>query len=307
MAEPRPPECVIIGGGAAGLSAALVLGRARRRVLLVDEGRQSNRPAPGVGGFLGNDGSPPEALYAAARAELAAYPSVEVRAGRVASARREDGGFVLRLATGGEVRARLLLLAEGMAYGVPDIPGAAELWGGAVFHCPFCHGWEVRGRPLAVLGSGGEGARRALLLRMWSPDVVLAADGPAGLTAGLRGRVARAGVAVEERRVVRLEAAPGDGRPGLAGLRLADGALLRRDGLLVTAPPRLRSSFAEDLGAELTERGTVWVDDLGRTTVPGLFAAGDLAARLPQVATAVAAGSVAATAMVHDLVEAAFA
>ncbi|MGX6449633.1 FAD-dependent oxidoreductase, partial [Patulibacter sp. S7RM1-6] len=177
-------DCLIVGGGAAGLSAALTLGRARKRTLLVDAGRQSNRVAPGVGGLLGHDGRPPTELYAAAREELATYPTVTVRTGEVVDGERREEGFALTLADGNRVTGRRVLLATGMDYAVPELPGAAERWGGAVFHCPFCHGWEVRDRPLAVLERGEHAALRALLLRGWSADVTLLTDGPAELAPG---------------------------------------------------------------------------------------------------------------------------
>src|SRR5262245_44154346 len=137
-------DCLIVGGGAAGLSAALVLGRARRDVLLADAGEQSNRAADAVGGLLAEEGTAPGALYGAGRRQLAAYPSVTLHDDEVrASERREDGSFHARLAVGDDVVARRVLLAMGMAYEPPNLPGVAERWGGAVFHCPFCHGWEV--------------------------------------------------------------------------------------------------------------------------------------------------------------------
>ena len=174
-------DCVIIGGGAAGLSAALVLGRARRRTLLVDAGHQSNLAAHGIGGLLGHDGRSPAELYAMARRELTAYPSVEVRTGEVVSWERVDAGFTLELADGRSESARRVVLATGMDYRHPALPGLAELWGRSVFHCPFCHGWEVRDQPLAVLASGDLAVQKALLLRGWSDDVVLLTDGPSDL------------------------------------------------------------------------------------------------------------------------------
>jgi thioredoxin reductase len=289
-------DCVVVGGGAAGLSAALVLGRARRTVLVLDAGEQSNRPATGIGGLLGHDGLPPAALYARGRAELAVYPSVEIRDLRVTGGSRGDDGFVLSTADGTVVRAARVLLALGMEYEAPDLPGAAELWGGAVFHCPYCHGWEVRDRALAVLGNL-HAAYRALLLRAWSADVALLTDGPAELDAEERGRLERAGVPVDERPVVGVR-----GRDGaLEAVLFADGHELPRDALLVPAPLRQRSALATDLGAELTERGTVDVDAFGQTTVPGLYAAGDMSAATQQVAGAIADGSRAAGAINDSL------
>jgi thioredoxin reductase len=289
-------ECVVVGGGAAGLSAALVLGRARRRVLVLDVGEQSNQPAHGIGGLLGHDGQAPAELYARARTELAAYPSVEVRDLRVTGGSPQDGRFVLSTAGDGMLHAARVLLATGMDYGVPDLPGVAELWGGTVFHCPYCHGWEVRDGALAVLGNPAA-AHRTLLLRGWSADVVLLTDGPADLDADERARLHRASVPIDERRVAGVRSRGG----ALEAVLFADGEELPRDGLLVPPALRQRSSLASDLGAELTERGTVDVDAFGQTTVPGLYAAGDVSSPMPQVAGAIADGSRAAAAINDDL------
>jgi thioredoxin reductase len=289
-------DCIVVGAGAAGLSAALVLGRARRRVLVLDAGEQSNLPAHGIGGLLGHDGRAPGELYARGRAELRAYDSVELRDDRVTGGATAHDEFRLTTADGAEVRAARVLLATGMEYVVPDLPGAAELWGDTVFHCPYCHGWEVRDRPLAVLGNAAA-AHRALLLRGWSADVALLTDGPAELDDGERERLKRAGVAVDERPVAGVR-----GRDGaLEAVLFADGAELARDGLLVHAPPRQRSALAGELGAELTERGSVDVDEFGQTTVAGLYAAGDASSPMPQVAGAIADGSRAAAVINGDL------
>ena len=197
-------DCIIVGGGAAGLSAALVLGRARRRTLLVDAGDQSNLAAHGIGGLLGHDGRSPAELYAIGRDELAAYPSVQLRTGEVVAGERVADVFELELGDGRRERARRVLLATGMDYRPPSLPGLAELWGRSVFHCPFCHGWEVRDQPLAVLARGDKAVHAALLLRGWSDDVVLLTDGPAGLDDDDRLRLAAAGIPIDERPVAEL-------------------------------------------------------------------------------------------------------
>jgi thioredoxin reductase len=293
MSETSTWHTVIVGGGAAGLSAALVLGRARRRVLLVDAGGQSNLPAHGIGGLLGHDGTSPAELYARGRAEIAAYPTVQLRDGRVdAGARTGAGGFALTLDDGTVAEAGTVLLATGMHYARPDLPGLEELWGDTVFHCPYCHGWEARDGRLAVLGAFGA-THRALLLRGWSADVVLLTDGPAELEEADRAALDRAGVAVDERPVAGLR---GDGGR-LRAVRFADGGELERDGLLAYAPLQQRGTLATELGAALTDRGTVDVDAFTRTTVRGLFVAGDASTPAPQVAAAIAEGSFAATAI----------
>jgi thioredoxin reductase len=298
----EPWECIVVGGGAAGLSAALVLGRARRRTLVVDAGAQSNLPADGIGGLLGHDRLPPAELYAAGRREIAAYPSVEVRGGEVVGGSRVDGGFVLELADGSRETALRVVLATGAQYRFPDVPGVAERWGGSVFHCPFCHGWEHREQPLGVLDRGESGVHRATLLRMWSDDVTLLTNGPAELGEEERAAAAAAGIAVDERTVSALRGPS----PELSGIAFADGTERPLGGLLVPVQLHQRSTLAEQLGARLAEPGPVAAEPIAvdarlQTEVPGLVAAGDSAAQMPSVANAVAAGSLAAASVVQSL------
>ena len=295
-------DCIVVGAGAAGLSAALVLGRARQRTLVVDAGRQSNRVADGIGGLLGHDGRPPAAFYTAGRDELATYPTVELRSGEIVGGERRDGGFVLELADGSREPSRRVLLAAGMDYRFPDLPGIAERWGRSVCHCPFCHGWEVRDEPLGVLDRGPSGVQRALLLRVWSDDVTLLANGPAELEAEDAERLSAAGVVIDERRVTELRG-PGS---TLTAVGFADGEERPCGGLLVPVTLHQRSTLAEQLGAVAADPGPVVVDGLEldpafHTSAPGLSAAGDLSGQMPSVANAVAAGSSAAAMIVHDL------
>lgn len=295
-------DCVIVGGGAAGLSAALVLGRARRRTLVVDAGQQSNRAAHGIGGLLGSDGRPPAELYAHGRTELAAYPSVEVRDGLVVDAAPVVSGFTVELADGARVSTRTILLATGMEYRPIPLPGVDELWGGSVFHCPFCHGWEVRDRPLAVCANGDRAVHTALLLRGWSDDVVLLTNGPAELTHEQQELLAAAKVPVDERLIAELAAVGG----ALEAVVFTDGDRLPRSGMLVSSTLHQRSPLARRLGVEFAEPGpvavdAVKVDPLCRTSVPGVFAAGDVSAQMPQVAAAVAVGSLAGAAVMQTL------
>jgi len=286
-------DCVVVGGGAAGLSAALALGRARRRTLVVDAGRQSNLPAHGIGGLLGFDGRPPAELYATGRAELENYPTLEVRTGEITTGRADGDGFVLGLADGGEIRTRRVLLATGMDYVTPPIPGLAELWGRSAFHCPFCHGWEARDQPIAVLASGERAEHMALMMRGWTDDVVVLTNGVAAVTGDLP---------VDEREVARLVSEAGE----LVAVEFTDGSRLPRRAVLVATTLRQRSDLAAQLGVAAMPPGPVLadavaVDPFHRTSVPGVFAAGDLSVSMPSVAAAIAAGSLSGAAIVQSL------
>ncbi len=271
-------ECVIVGGGAAGLSAAMVLGRARRRTLVLDRGGQSNRAAAHVGGLLGNDGTPPDELYERGRAQIAAYDAVSMRDAEAIDARADGEGFVVMLGDGGgEVRSRALVLATGMDYEVPDLPGFAELWGGQVFHCPFCHGWEVRDKAVVVLGLQAEMTEQmAKLISGWTDDVTVV--DPAEVT-GLR---------IEEGQ--------------LQAIELRDGSEVSCEAVFVHAPLSRRGELAEALGLELTEAGLVAVDGMARTSVPGVYAAGDLAVAPQQVAIALGSGHLAGIVVTRELI-----
>ena len=297
-------ECLVIGGGAAGLSAALVLGRARKRTLVIDAGRQSNRAAHGIGGLLGHDGRPPAELYELGRKELEQYPSVEVRSGEVRIAKRCGTGFQVELADGTRERVKRVLLAMGMDYRPPELPGLEEIWGTTVFHCPFCHGWEVRDQPLAVLAEGERAVHMATLMRGWSDDVVLLTGGSGGLDAEHRAGLSGAGVTVDDRQVAGLASERGE----LTAVVFADGSRLPRRGLLVPTTLHQRTDLAAQLGVKFAAAGPVSVDAIevdamSRTSVPGVFAAGDVCAQMPQVAAAVSAGSLAAVSVVQSLME----
>jgi len=295
-------DCIVVGGGAAGLSAALVLGRARRRTLVIDGGRPSNAVAEGIGGLLGHDGRPPAELYAAGRAELSRYAAVEVRTGDVAEGSREGDTFVLTLGDGTTETTRRVLLATGMDYRHPEVPGLAERWGRSVFHCPFCHGWEVRDRPLGVLDRGATGTHRALLLSMWSDDITLFTDGPSELDADDASRLRRAGVTVDERAVSGLRGPAAE----LEAVAFDGGEERPCGGLLVPVTLHQRSPLAASLGVSLAPPGplaanAIEVTGMGATSVPGVFVAGDAGQIMPSVANAVAAGSSAAAGIVQSL------
>lgn len=297
-------ECVVVGGGAAGLSSALVLGRARRRALVIDAGQQSNRPDEGIGGLLGNDGTSPSRFYEAAGAEVDRYPTVERIAGTVADGRREDGGFRLATAGGEAITAANVILATGMRYEHPDLPGLAELWGRDAFHCPFCHGWEARDGHVAVIVDQLPDAMRARLIGLWTDRVTVVTGGRAIGDPEQLAALEAAGVRIDERLPERLESADGS----LRAIRYEDGGELEVDSVMVPTTMRHRSDLAFRLGARARDGENpmivdpLEVDYLQRTSVPGLAAAGDVAtAGAPSVAAAIAEGHRAGAGVVHDL------
>lgn len=298
-------DVVVVGGGAAGLGAALALARARRTVLVVDAGRPRNAPAAHVHQVLGREGTPPAELLAIGRREVTGYGGA-VLSGRVSALTRADDGFRVDLADGRSVRARRVLVATGLTDQLPDVPGLAGLWGTSVLHCPYCHGWEVRDRPIGVLGSGSQSAVQALLWRQWSEDVVLFPHTAAAPTAEERALLTARGVRVVEGTVAGLEVVAG----ALAGVRLASGDVVAREALVVAPRFTAAAGLLAGLGVEPVEqvvhgavRGTrVPADPAGRTEVPGVWVAGNVADVTAQVMAAAAHGVAAAAAINVDLV-----
>ncbi len=305
MAPDERYDVVVVGGGAAGLSGALALARARRRVLVVDAGTPRNAPAGHVHNVLGHEGTPPAVLLAAGRREVEAYGG-EVVDGRVAALGGGAGDFGVDLTDGRSVRARRLLVATGLTDELPAVPGVAELWGRSVLHCPYCHGWEVRDRAVGVLGPGPQGPVLALLWRQWSDDVVLLTHTGPRPAQEQRELLAARGVRVVEGEVAALDVADG----ALSGIRLASGEVVTREALVVAPRFRANAELLVGLGVEPVDqvvhgavRGTrVPADATGGTDVPGVWVAGNAADVTAQVMAAAAQGMAAATAINVDLV-----
>ncbi|CAL9371455.1 thioredoxin reductase [Streptomyces sp. DH-12] len=293
-------DVVVVGGGAAGLSAALVLGRARHRTLVVDAGEPRNAPSAHMQGYLSRDGMAPAQFLALGREEIAAYGVELVRDRVVDVAPGED--FTVTLDGGGRVRARRLVVATGLKDELPDVSGVAERFGRDVLHCPFCHGWEVRDEPFGVLASSPAGVHQALMVSRWSKDVSfflhrVAEEELSDLD--LR-RLAAAGVGVVPGEVAGLEIE--DDR--LTGVRMADGTVHSRSVLFVAPRPLPQTGLLERLGAEMHETpfGTYPViDPNGLTSVPGVWAAGNAIGFAEQVVHAASGGYRAASAIVGDL------
>jgi thioredoxin reductase len=293
-------DVIIVGAGPAGLSAALMLGRCRRSVIVFDSGKPRNAASRALHGFLTRDGTPPFDFLQMARAELRQYGTVEIRNGYVAAAEcLEDRRFSVTLRSGERFRARKLLLATGVVDNLPEIPGFRELYGLSVFHCPYCDGWEVRDVPLAIYGKGERGLGLSLEMTAWSGDLVLCTDGPPELGADSLERLARNGIQVREQRVVRLEGDQGQ----LERITFAQGEPLARRALFFTTGQYQRSDLLSHLGCEFTEKGTVRTGKYETTHLPGLFVAGDASRAVQWVVVAAAEGAEAAFAINTDLIK----
>ncbi len=307
MDENLSPEydVVVVGGGAAGLNGALMLARSLRSVVVIDAGSPRNAPAEGVHGLLGHDGIPPGDLLARGRAEVTSYGG-RVVGGEVATVQRDGDGFRVVLVDGRSTRCRRVLLTAGAVDRLPDVPGLAQRWGRDVVHCPYCHGYEVRGRRIGVLASSPMAGHQALMFGQLSDQVVFLAH-TAPPDAGTRARLEVRGIEVVEGEVAEVLVA--DDR--IVGVRLSDGTVVPLDVVATQTrvEPRgpLLEALRRDLGLETVEHPSgmavhVPVGMAGVTDVPGVWAAGNLADPMAQVGSSAAAGAMAGAHINGDLV-----
>jgi thioredoxin reductase len=299
MNEPGQYDVVVVGGGAAGLNAALMLVLARRRVAVVDSAEPRNATAAHLHGFLSRDGAQPAELLAAGRAEVSRYGG-EIIDGEVTAIKP---GFVVRLATGQMLRARRVLVTTGLHDALPPIPGLAERWGIDILHCPYCHGWEVRDTPLGVLGStfaeaAGMSTHQPLLVRQWSADVVFFPDGIA------LSDVERKNLLARQIRIVDGEVTGVTVRDDrLHGVALASGQVVERSALFIMPTMVPNQDLLTDLGCEAGENEWIVADSAGQTNVNGVWAAGNVTDMRAQLITAAAQGSAAGTSINADLID----
>ena len=291
-------DVIIVGAGPAGLSAALILGRARRRVLVCDTGRPRNAASRAMHGYLTRDGMPPSEFLRTAREQMRQYETVEMRDIEVVHAECRDGQFHVTLQDGVRLAARKLLIATGVSDNVPSIPGFRELYGLGVFHCPYCDGWEVRDQPLAVYGRGARGLGLSLELTGWSRDIVLCTDGPSELAPDDIARLTRNGIIVREDRVARLE-----GTSTLERIVFETGEALPRRAVFFTTGQTQQSGLARTLGCEINEKGTVRTGKYETTHLSGLYVAGDASRAVQWVIVAAAEGAEAAFAINTELLK----
>jgi thioredoxin reductase len=294
-------EVVVVGGGAAGLSGALMLARSRRSVLVVDAGEPRNAPADGVHGLLGREGMPPLELVARGRDEVRGYGG-EIVTGSVTRVRRDGDGFVVGLAGGPDVRAARLLVTTGLVDELPDVPGLRERWGRDVVHCPYCHGWEVRDQPIGVIATGPASIHHALLFRQLTDDLIFFRHEQPAPAEDLAAR----GITVVDGPIAAVEVT-GD---AISGIRLVSGRVVPRRVVAVATRMVARAGFLDGLGLKAVPHASgmgehIPVDATGRTEVPGVWAAGNVTDLSAQVSSAAAAGAFAGAQINADLVLAA--
>ena len=306
-------DVLVIGGGAAGLAAALILGRSRRSVLVVDAGEPRNAPAEGVHNYLGREGTGPHELTRIGRDEVARY-GVRFTAGRVVAASAtpvsddDTVGFTATLDTGETVTARRVVVASGAVDVLPDVPGLAEQWGRGVVHCPFCHGWEVRDSRIGVLVTTPFGAHQALMWRALSEHVTVFVTDPALVDDTARAGFAARGISVVDDSVVRVLATDGT----LTGVALADGSTVELDALAAASTAEARVDGLEGLGLVAVDQfmgdfrfgSAVSAGPMGATDVPGVWAVGNVASPMATVIVSAAAGTTAGAAVHGDLIQA---
>jgi len=294
----KPCDVAVIGGGAAGLSAALVLSRARRNVVVIDAGMPRNAPAAHMHGFLSRDGMPPSELLAAGRAEVESYGGQLVQDKVTGLVRSPNGLLGLLLDSGHAVTARRVLITSGLTDRLPDVRGVTERWGKDLLHCPYCHGYEVRDQRLGVLGGTPGAVAYAQLIRQWSQDVVFFAH-TTELSRQEREELTARAIGIVEGAVAELVV----DEDHLTGIRMADGRDVARDAVFVRPEFSGNNDFVSVLGGQTDRLGWPLVDPTGKTTVDGIWVAGNAANPRAQVITAAGEGSAAAIAINNDITE----
>ena len=290
-------DVVIVGGSSAGLSAALILGRSLRNVVVIDDQQPCNRFSRASHGFLTRDGTPPAELLQIAHEQLTHYPSVTLKTATALHIAKTDAGFEITSSDAAKLHARMVLLATGLRDELPMLAGIEGLWGKSVFHCPYCDGYEVRGQALAVYGTDETALHLVTLLRNLTDKLTLCTADGWKLTVEQHERLARFGIPVVEQPIAALESAG----PQLQAVRFVDGTSLACTALFIRPKTSHRTTFAHDLGCKVDERNVVQVDWRGRTSVAGIYAAGDLSSPIRSVAIAVAQGAAAAYGINADL------
>lgn len=295
-------DVVIIGGGAAGLSAGLILGRFRRSVMICDGQHPRNARSTGVHGFFSREGIHPQELLQIGRDQLAPYSTVQMQSQEVIDIIPTDGHFEVRFQDGTTESARKILFATGVKDILPEIDGIEALWGQGVYHCPYCHGWEVRDQAIAIVANGEMATHFAKLLRALSDALVICTNGVSEISDEDRDQLERLRINVIETPILRLMQRDGQ----LDGIAFTDGSMLQRHAVFVRSTPQQHSSLPASLGCAMTANGYIQVNELGKTSIDGVFAAGDNTSPLQQVIHAASRGAAAAAGINSELAQESF-
>jgi thioredoxin reductase len=291
MAYHQTFDVIIIGGSYAGLSAAMALGRSLRKVLLIDSGKPCNAQTPHSHNFLTQDGKTPAEIAALAREQVAAYDTVKFFQGLAVTGKKTDNGFDIGAGSGEVFSARKIILATGIKDELPPIAGLAECWGISVIHCPYCHGYEYRGRKTGILANGDVALHYAPLIRNLTSDLTLFTNGPSSLSAEQAEKLWKRSIHIVEWEVTAITHEAGH----IQHVVFRDGSNVRLDALYTRPPFAQHSDIAASLGCAFTEAGHIQVDAFQKTTVPDVFACGDNSSMMRSVANAVAAGNFSGT------------
>jgi thioredoxin reductase len=282
-------DVVIVGGSYAGLAAAMALGRALKKVLIIDNGKPCNSQTPYSHNFLTNDGRAPAEIARVAKSQVAKYDTVKFFTGTAITANKEGGTFNVEVATGEKFGADKLVFATGIKDNLPPIDGVAECWGISVLHCPYCHGYEVRNKETAVLGNGENGFDFIKLISGWTDDLMLFTNGASALSAEQNEKLHAHDIGVIEQEIEKLEHSDGY----ITNVIFRDGTRINIDALYAPGPFGQHCTIPESLGCELTEEGYIKIDSFQETTIAGVYAIGDNASKMRTIANAVAMGTAA--------------
>ncbi len=302
MKENRQFDVIIVGGSYSGLAAGMALGRALRKVLIIDSGKPCNRQTPHSHNFITQDGKTPKEIATLAKQQVEKYETVTFFNGLATGGTKTGKGFEIQTASGETFDASKLIFATGISDIMPDLAGYAECWGISVIHCPYCHGYEVKNERTGILGNGEYGFEFSALISNWTKDLTLFTNGPSTLTAEQTAKVKGHDIKVVESEIEKLE----HDRGSLQKVIFKDGTVTHLKALYARPAFKQHCTIPETLGCELTEEGYVKVDAFQKTTMPGIFACGDNTTRMRSVANAVAMGTAAGAMVNRELVFEAF-
>lgn len=292
-------EAIVIGGSVAGLSAAMSLARSHRNTLIIDSANPCNKKAKHAHNVITLDGVPPGEIIRRAKEQLAVYPSVQFLEDVVVKAVKADNHFELSLASGQQLKALKLVLATGVRDLMPDIPGFAEAWGVSIFHCPYCHGYEVSNQTLGLFANGEMGFEFAKMIRNWTDRLTLYTNGKSTLTADQTEKLTQHGILIQEKEIARIDQQEGQ----ISDLVFADGSRASLVGLFAKIPFEQHSDLAVQLGCKLNDFGLIEVDEFEKTSVHGIYAAGDNATMFRSISAAMAAGTKAGAVLNRELIQ----